>query len=102
MDEKTLTPLEARREEVAMYEANIAMYEAIAANLPSEFPAHLEKYKGSKQQHKDIAEVQDMADVELLSDLWAYEGAMAAIRAEFVEKRKSEAILAVLEAQANA
>ena len=100
MTEPQLTPLEARRLEVAQYDQNIEMYKAIAAELPSEFPKHLVKFKGSKTQHSDIAQVSDLADVELLSDLWAHEGAMAAIRAEMVEKRKAEAILRVLEAQA--
>jgi hypothetical protein len=94
-----ITPLEARKEEVAQYEKNIAMYKAIAASLPSEWPAHLAHLKGSKNQHSDIASITDLDDVQLASDLWAHDAAQAAVRAETVEKRKAEAILAFLESQ---
>jgi hypothetical protein len=102
MEETQLTPLELRRLEVAQYATNISMYEAMAADLPSVYPKRLESYKGSKDQHSDIAKVTAMADVELLSDLWAHDAAVAAIRSETVEKRKAEAILRVLEANATA
>lgn len=92
-------PVQARRDEVAQYAANIAMYKAIAANLPSEWPARLSHLKGVKDQHAAIAEIADLDDVTLVSDLWAYDAAQAAIRAETVEMRKAAAILAVLEAQ---
>ena len=94
-----MTALEARRAEVAQYEKNIAMYQAIAASLPSEWPADLAHLKGSSNQHADIATVVDLDDVQLVSDLWAHDAAEAAIRAETVEKRKAEAILAFLESQ---
>lgn len=94
-----LTPLEARRLEVAQYEQNIAMYTAIANSLPAEWPERLVQYKGSTNQHSDIATLEDLSDVELVSDLWAHDAAVAAIRAETVEKRKAEAILAFLESQ---
>ncbi len=97
--ENEITPLEARRQEVAQYEANIAMYTAIANSLPSEWPEHLAHLKDSTNQHADIATLQDLNDVELVGDLWAYDQAQAAIRAETIEKRKAEAILAFLEAQ---
>jgi hypothetical protein len=94
-----LTPLEARRLEVAQYQQNIAMYTAIAASLPSEWPEHLIQFKGSSNQHADIATLEDLDDVQLVGDLWAHDQAQAAIRAETIEKRKAEAILAFLEAQ---
>ena len=94
-----MTPLEARRAEVAQYAQNIAMYQAIAASLPSEWPGHLLHLKGSTNQHADIAKLDSLEDVELVGDLWAHDAAQAAIRAETVEKRKAEAILAFLEAQ---
>lgn len=97
--ETQITPLEARRAEVAQYEANIAMYTAIANGLPSEWPAHLAHLKGSTNQHADIAGIENLDDVQLVGDLWAYDQAQAAIRAETIEKRKAEAILAFLEAQ---
>jgi hypothetical protein len=93
------TPLELRQAEVAQYQANIAMYQAIAASLPSEWPDHLVQYKGSTNQHADIAKISDLDDVALVGDLWAHDQAQAAIRAETVECRKSQAILAFLESQ---
>jgi hypothetical protein len=97
--ENQITPLEARRLEVTQYEQNIAMYKAIANSLPAEWPEHLIHLKGSTNQHADIATVENLSDVELVSDLWAHDSAVAAIRAETVEKRKAEAILTFLEAQ---
>lgn len=94
-----LTPLELRQAEVAQYQQNIAMYEAIAAGLPSEYPEHLAKYKTRKDQHAAIAEIDDMDDVELLSDLWAHDSAKAAVRSETVEMRKAVAIMNVLQNQ---
>ena len=100
MSETAITPLESRRAEVAQYEANIAMYTAIAASLPSQWPERLAKLKNSTNQHADIATVTNLDDVELVGDLWAFDQAQAAIRAETVEKRKAEAIRAFLESQA--
>lgn len=93
-----ITPIQAREAEVAEYAANISIYTSIAATLPSEWPAHLAHLKGSTDKHKAIAEIEDLADVELVSDLWAHDDAQAAIRANFVEKRKAEAILAAMQA----
>lgn len=97
-----LTPLEARRAEVAQYEANIAMYTAIAAGLPAEWPEHLAHLKGATDQHAAIAQIENLDDVTVIGDLWAYDAAQAAIRAETVEMRKAVAILAFLEAQTTA
>jgi hypothetical protein len=94
--EITLTALEVRQNEIAQYEANIATYTAIAANTPSEWPAHLVAHKGAKNKHEVIASIEDLDDVLLLSDLWTNEDAKAAIRTETLEKRKAEAILATL------
>lgn len=94
-----LTPLEARRLEVAQYEQNIAMYTAIANSLPAEWPEHLAHLKGSSNQHADIATLEDLDDVQLVGDLWAHDQAKAAVRAETIEKRKAEAVLSFLEAQ---
>lgn len=100
MTEIAPTPLESRRAEVAQYSANIEMYKAIAAGLPSEWPTHLVEYKTAADKHATIATIEDLDDVLLVSDLWAYDQAQAAIRSETVEMRKAAAILAVLEAQA--
>lgn len=91
--------LEARRAEVAGYEANIVLYQTILLSLPTEWPAHLEQYRGAANQHETIAGV-DIADVELLSKLWYADECHKAIRSETVELTKSKSILAVLEAQA--
>jgi hypothetical protein len=96
MTEQTLTPIEIRQAEIAQYEANIATYTAIAANTPSEWPAHLVAHKGAKNKHEVIASIENLDDVQLLSDLWTNEDARAAIRTETLEKRKAEAILATL------
>lgn len=102
MTEIIPTPVELRRAEVTQYAVNIEMYKAMAANLPSEWPDRLAQFKNATDKHVTIATIEDLDDVELVSDLWAYDAAQAAIRSETVEKRKAEAILAVLEAQASA
>jgi hypothetical protein len=96
MEQIQMSPLEARQSEIAQYEANIATYTAIVASTPSEWPEHLAKHKGAKNKHEIIASIEDLSDVELLSDLWTHEDARAAIRTETLEKRKAEAILATL------
>jgi hypothetical protein len=99
MTEQTqMTPLEARIAEVAQYEANIAMYTTMLAGLPTEYPAHLLQYKGATDKHGVIGLIENLDDVVLLSDLWTADDCRKAIRTETLEKRKSEAILAVLQA----
>jgi hypothetical protein len=90
------TPLELRQEEVDQYQTNIELYTSIAAGLPSEWPSHLEHLKGEKNQHESIAKLENLADVELVGKLWAYEQAQAFIRSEMIEKAKAEAILNAL------
>lgn len=94
-----MTPLESRREEVAQYDANIAMYEAIIQTLPSIWPPHLEQYKGRKDHQQVVSEVSNVDDVELLSQLLYREQCEASIRSERLERTKAATILAVLEAQ---
>lgn len=100
MSDVPLTPLEARRAEVAQYDANIVMYQQILATLPTEWPDRLAQYKGAKNEHEVAAEVEDLDDVVLLSQLLYADRCRAAIRAEMLERTKAAAILAVLEAQA--
>lgn len=88
-----ITAVEARQAEVAQYEANIALYTAIAGALPGEWPEHLAHLKGSTDRHVAIAAIADLADVELVGDLWAHDDAEAAIRSETIELRKAQAIL---------
>ena len=87
------TAVELREQEVAQYQANIDLYTSIAANLPSEWPAHLVHLKGSKNKHSDIATIEDLDDVALVGDLWTHDDAVAAIRTETIEMRKAQAIL---------
>ena len=97
--EPTKTPVELRQEEVAQYQKNIDLYTAIASALPSEWPDHLIQYKGRSDRHEAIAEIDDLEDVVLVSDLWAHDQAVASIRAETVEMRKAQSILNALIAQ---
>lgn len=97
MTTEQLTPLEIRIAEVAQYEANIAMYQGILANLPTEYPAHLVQYKNAANKHATAAQIDDLDDMELLSKLWYGDECYAAIRSEMVEMQKAKAILAVLQ-----
>ena len=97
-EETPITPLEARRAEVAQYDANIAMYEAIIATLPDAWPDRLAGFKGRKDHQQAACEVSP-EDVELLSQLLFREQCETLIRAEKLERTKAAAILAVLEAQ---
>lgn len=97
--EPTKTPLELRQEEVATYQKNIDLYTSIAAGLPSEWPDHLIHFKSRPDRHEAIAEIEDLDEVLLVSDLWAHDQAVASIRSETVEMRKAMAILAALETQ---
>ena len=97
MTESTMTALEARIAEVAQYETNIAMYTSMLANLPTEWPAHLQQYKGATDKHSIIGNISNLDDVELLSDLWTADDCVKAIRTETLEKRKAQAILTVLQ-----
>ena len=90
------TPLELRQDEVNQYQKNIELYTSIAAGLPSEWPSHLEHLKGEKNQHEAISKIENLADVLLVGNLWAYESAQASIRSEMIEKAKAEAILNAL------
>jgi hypothetical protein len=94
--EKTL--IELREEEIAQYEANIALYTSIASKLPSEWPKNLVHLKNSSNKHSDIATIEDLDEVTLVSDLWAHDEALASVRAETVEMRKAMAILEALKA----
>lgn len=91
-------PIALREAEVAQYDANIALYQTILATLPTDWPARLEQYKGRKDHQQAVAEVDDLDDVELLSQLLYAEQVKASIRAEKLERTKAAAILAALKA----
>ena len=96
-EETQLTPLQSRAAEVAQYEANIVLYQNILNNLPTAWPERLLQYKGAKNQQETIASV-DIADVELLSQLWYADDCAKAIRTETLEMTKSKSILNALQA----
>ena len=100
MTDTPMTPLQARQAEVAQYETNIAMYTAIIATLPTEWPTRLLEYRNVTDKHLAIASVDDMEDVNLLSQVWYADQCYSAIRSETVEMNKSKAILTVLQAMA--
>lgn len=93
------TEIEFRKQEIADYQKNIDNFTAIIATLPSELPAHLEQYRSRKDKHAAAAEISDLNDVALLSDVWFRDELEGRIRSEIVEMRKSQAILTILEAQ---
>ncbi len=97
MTDTPMTPLQLREAEVAQYETNIAMYTAILASLPQEWPTRLLEYRGVADQHAAISKIDDMEDVNLLSQLWYADQCYAAIRSETVEMNKAKAILNVLQ-----
>lgn len=97
MTDTPMTPLQARQAEVAQYEANIAMYTAILATLPTEWPTRLLDYRTVTDKHAAVATIHDMDDVELISKLWYADQCYAAIRSETVEMNKAKAILTVLQ-----
>jgi hypothetical protein len=94
-----ITPLEARRQEVDQYQANIDMYQTLLDTLPSEWPDRLAQHRGRTDHQQAAAEVDSLEDVALLGDLLFREQCEGSIRAELVEQRKAAAILAVLQAQ---
>jgi hypothetical protein len=96
-EETTLTPLEARIAEVAQYEANIAMFSAMKASLPTEWPDGLLEYRYATNKHEAAAKIADLKDVELISKLWYADECDAAIRSETVEMTKAKAILAIMQ-----
>ena len=100
MTDTPVTAVEARTSEVAQYEKNIAMYTAILATLPQEWPTRLLEYRTATDKHATIATVDDMQDVDLLSQLWYADQCYAAIRSETVEMNKAKAILTVLQSMA--
>lgn len=92
-------PISLRQAEVLQYDATISMYDSIRAVLPSEWPDHLQGFKSRTDRHAAIAEIEDLSDVALVSDLWAHDDAKAAIRSNMVERAKSQAILTAMQAQ---
>ena len=92
------TPMESRQQEVNQYTANIAMYQSILDTLPTEYPAHLQQYAGRTDLHVVASEIENLDDVEIVSQLIYAHQCKASIRAEIAERTKATAILNVLKA----
>jgi spore coat polysaccharide biosynthesis protein SpsF (cytidylyltransferase family) len=90
---KEPTLKELRQNEVEQYEKNVVTYQTILATLPTEWPDHLLEYRNAANQHDDIAKVDDLDDVALLSKLWYADQCRKSIRTEIVEMTKAKAIL---------
>lgn len=97
--EQAAAVLQSRRDEVAQYDTNIAMFNTIAAGLPTEWPERLAPHQGAKDHQKAAAAV-DIADVPLLANLLMREHCEKMAKTELLERTKAAAILAVLEANA--
>ena len=86
------TQLELRQMEIQQYETNIVMFKAILATLPTEYPEHLIQYKDAEDHHITIGKIDNLDDVELLSQLWYADECYKRIRSEMVELQKAKAI----------
>lgn len=95
-EQMPMTPLQARIAEVAQYEANVALYQAILETLPTEWPERLLEYRGAKNQHDAIANVPS-EDVELLAKLWYADDCKKAIKTETLEMTKAKSILQIMQ-----
>lgn len=98
-NEQLMLAIQAREAEVAQYQQNITMYQAILATLPTEWPEHLLSHKGAASQHDAVAGIEDMDEVELVSKLWYADDCRRLIRTETLEMTKSKAILEALKSQ---
>jgi hypothetical protein len=98
-DIQEFDPLQARRDEVAQYTANIAMYQTILATLPTVWPDNLLEHRHPKKAHEAIDQV-PVEHVQTISELWYADELAHLIRTETLERTKAAAILAALEAQA--
>lgn len=96
-EETVYDPIESRRNEIAGYAANIAMYHAILSQLPDKWPAELEEYRNPKNQHKALRQV-PQNKVEQVAQLWYADDVKQSIKTETLERIKCDAILAALEA----
>ena len=101
MEENTKTPVELRRDEVAQYDHNIAVLNAVLASLPQEWPDDLVKYRHPKKSHETVADVPDDR-VDEVAELWFADETRHRIKTEKVERAKAAAILAVEESLADA
>lgn len=90
--------IDIRRAEVAQYDANIAMYQSILATLPTDWPEDLAQYRNPHNEHDVAAQIEDLEDLAILSQLWYADQVHRMIRSETVERTKAASILAAMEA----
>jgi len=93
--------LDLRRAEVAQYDANIAMYKSILETLPAEWPEDLLEHRNPANEHDAAAQIEDLDDLTLISELWYADQVRRLIRSETVERTKAASILAAMEATQN-
>lgn len=88
----------ARQEEVDNYDFNIANYEGLINELPSDWPAHLLKYKG-RNNGDVVANIQDLTleDAILVSRLNMREDVARRLMAEKLERDRAALVLQVMQ-----
>jgi putative heme degradation protein len=94
MTEQNLTAKQIRQAEVDAYKANIAIYQAILANLDGDWDDDLIHLKGVEAQ--DAARQCSMERLSRLAALQQFEQFTNLLKTEIVECSKAEAILKVL------
>jgi len=87
----------ARTFEVYQYDTNIQNYEILLAAYPTEWPAHLEEFKGMPPH--DAAALCSPEFIDELADVQQAERVSFLIKTEKMERAKSAAILEALKAQ---
>ena len=87
----------ARTHEVYHYDTNIQNYEALLAAYPTEWPEHLEQFKGM-DSHEAAAQC-PVEYIEELADVQQAERVAYLLKTEKVERAKANAVLRVLLAQ---
>jgi len=90
-------PIQTRRDELAQYNANIAMYQTILATLPTTWPDNLLEHRHPKNAHEAIDQV-PAEHLQTVAELWYADELAHLIRTETLERTKAAAILAALEA----
>lgn len=94
MTEQNLTAKQIRQAEVDAYKANIAIYQALLANLDGDWDDDLIHLKGVEAQ--EAARQCSMDRLPRLAALQQFEQFTNLLKTEIVECSKAEAILKVL------
>ena len=94
MTEIPLTQKEMRALEVAAYDANVAIYQALLETLDGDWDSDLIHLKGMEPQ--EAARQCPMDRLERLAVLQQYDQVTNLIKTEIVERSKAAAILAIM------